>query len=422
MVTDDAAAVHAHRSIAAGTRPVVFLHVGEPKSGTTFLQEVVWGNRDALAGQGLLLPGLRQQDHFRANQDLRGIEQPADDPAGSWQGEWDVLARQARQAPERALISHELLVGASADQARRAIRSLQPAEVHIVVTVRDVATLMPAEWQETVKHRNTQGWQEYLAAVIDGTATREARRGRWFWTAHDTVELLERWAADLPPEHVHVITMPPRGSDPTLLWTRFAHVLGVDPTSVDLTRARANASLGLPETELLRRMNARLPREVPGWYYTVNVKEQLAHQALARRATKGRLELPVDRAEWAADHAAKTIEGLTAAGYDIVGDMDELRPRPTAGTGTEADEVPAEDVLDAALDAIVALLRNDYGRRSAPAARRSSRRAAPSPAGVPLPDWMKRRVRELSATHPSVRRARVAVWHLTERVRARRAR
>ena len=43
----------------------------------------------------------------------------------------------------------------TARQADRAVRSLFPAEVHVVLTVRDFATLLPAEWQEKVKCRGT---------------------------------------------------------------------------------------------------------------------------------------------------------------------------------------------------------------------------------------------------------------------------
>jgi len=63
--------------------PRVFLHVGEPKTGTTFLQQVMWRNRSELAAQGVVLPGHHPQDHYRASQDLRGIPKLASDPAGS---------------------------------------------------------------------------------------------------------------------------------------------------------------------------------------------------------------------------------------------------------------------------------------------------------------------------------------------------
>src|SRR5215831_17635169 len=34
-------------------RPKVFLHIGEPKTGTTFLQQVMWRNRAELAARGV---------------------------------------------------------------------------------------------------------------------------------------------------------------------------------------------------------------------------------------------------------------------------------------------------------------------------------------------------------------------------------
>src|SRR6516225_3234330 len=178
----------------------------------------MWSNRAELAAQGVVLPGHHGQDHFRASQDLRGIEKLASDPAGSWAGEWDILAQQARQADKTAVISHELFSAADAEQAGRAVASLQPAEVHIALTVRDMATLLPAEWQETVKHRNTRAYQDWLADVIDRESVSAGRRQWWFWRVHDTLAILDLWSRHVPPEQVHVIMVPPRGSDERLLW------------------------------------------------------------------------------------------------------------------------------------------------------------------------------------------------------------
>ena len=124
------------------------------------------------------------------------------------------------------------------------MRSLQPAQVHIVLTVRDMATLLPAEWQETVKHRNARSWEDWLGDVIDRESVDADRRQWWFWRVHDTLAILRLWAEQVPPERIHVVTNPPRGSAAGLLWERFASLLGIDPASADLSRARPNASLG----------------------------------------------------------------------------------------------------------------------------------------------------------------------------------
>src|SRR6516225_7359593 len=199
-------------------RPRVVMHIGEPKTGTTFLQQVMWRNRSELAARGVVLPGHHPQDHFRASQDLRGIEKLPTDPAGSWTGEWEILASQAQQAGKTPVISHELFCAADSAQAGRAVRSLARAQVHVVLTVRDVATLLPAEWQETVKHRNTRSWEDWLEDVIDRESVSADRRQWWFWRAHDTLAILELWSRHVPPERVHVIMVPPRGSDERLLW------------------------------------------------------------------------------------------------------------------------------------------------------------------------------------------------------------
>jgi hypothetical protein len=405
--------------------PRVFLHIGEPKTGTTFLQQVMWRNRGELAAQGVVLPGHHPQDHYRASQDLRGIPKLASDPAGSWSGEWEILARQAQQAPRVAVISHELFSAADEPEAERAVRSLQPAEVHVVLTVRDMATLLPAEWQETVKHRNARGFQDWLEDVIDRESYSADRRQWWFWRVHDTRAILDIWAACVPAERIHVITTPPRGSENGLLWQRFASLLGVDPASVDITRARANSSLGLPEIEFLRRLNEVLPDEVPDWFYMWNVKEAVAHRALAARPRDGRLVLPADRDDWARKQAETLITALGDSSYDLIGALDELKPAGPAPAAESAESAasPAERVLDAAVQAASALVVNQY-RIQFPAARpqptqdRQRGLVARVESTVASSPRLKRTVRELSSRFPPVRRLRIVAWRRLERRRA----
>jgi hypothetical protein len=404
----------------ARRRPKVVLHIGEPKTGTTFVQQVLWRNRAELSAQGVVLAGHHPQDHYRATQDLHGAPMNPSDPAGSWTGEWDILAGQAKLAPRVAVISHELFSAADESAVKRAVTSLQPSEVHVVLTVRDMATLLPAEWQETVKHRNAKRYQDWLSDVIDTESVSADRRRYWFWRVHDTAAILELWSRHVPPERVHVITAPPRGSDPGLLWRRFAAVLGVDPAIADLSRARANASLGLPEIEFLRRMNEALSAEIPDWYYMWRVKEGVAHEALAARPAGERLILPPGRLDWAGEYADGLIAGLKGSSYDLVGELEELRPvAESSGSVTAADQRP-EAVLDAAVQAVAALLLNEYWVEfpdSAPEREEITRsifadrvvlRIAASP-------WLKRTVRQLSSRSAVVRRLRILVWRALER-------
>ena len=250
-----------------------------------------------------------------------------------------------------------------------------------MLTVRDMASLLPAEWQETVKHRNDRGWEDWLGDVIDRESPDPDRRQWWFWRVHDTLAILDIWSRHVPAERVHVITTPPRGSSGGLLWERFAALLGVDPARADLSRARANASLATPEIEFLRRLNLALPREVPDWFYMWSVKEAVAHRAVAARPPGGRLVLPADRDAWAKEQAETLIAALADSGYDLVGDLDELRPRPAGGPGVDPAGQPAEDVLDAAVQGAAALVVNQYHEEFPEASRRTARSRAGWSAG-----------------------------------------
>lgn len=360
----------------------VYLHIGAPKTGTTFLQGLLWRNRGALEREGVALPGDGFSDHFRATQDLRGRSKEASSRTPSWAGEWEALARRARRArASRVVISCEMLAAADPEQARRAVAALEPAEVHVVYTARDLATLLPAAYQENVKHRYARDFDAWLADVIDSGAG----PGRWFWRVHDSVEALRRWSSAVPSERVHVVTMPqgarepaprtaqrpqgeagsPEGSAPDLLWRRFASLLDVPPDHVDASAARPNASLGRAEVELLRRLNAALDAGVPYWHYSTAVKDRLAHESLATRAGRERLALPAERFPWVRERAEGLVAGLRRAGYPVTGDLDELLPLvPDGDTADRPREVTDTEVLDAAVDGLAGLVEASLRERT----------------------------------------------------------
>jgi hypothetical protein len=324
-------------------RPRVFLHVGSPKTGTTFLQDVLWSQRDTALEQGLLLPGERFNDHFLATLDVRGL---AHDPAypERARGMWDRLATEALAWDGSVLISHELFAGATAEQARSATATLaEAAEVHVLVTARDHVRQISAEWQEHVKHRSAATFGAFIEEVRTDTARRS-----WFWQVQDYAAVLDRWGAGLSPGRLHVVTVPPSGADPTILWDRFAGLLGLDPAAFDTVLERSNSSLGVEQAELLRRVNLelgdRLP--LPGPYPLV-VKNVLAHRILEGRDGT-RLALDAQDQEFAADAARGIADRIAAQGADVVGDLEELVP-VVGGAAPALDEdryaAPSDAVL-----------------------------------------------------------------------------
>lgn len=337
----------------------VLLHVGTPKTGTSYLQDVLFRNRERLVDHGIHYPADRFDGHFLAALDLMrlpwgGLESEA-------VGAWERLAAACRAVTDgTVIISHEILATASWQQAEEAVASLgEDAEVHLVLSVRDLGRQIPAEWQENVKHRSTLTYGRFLRLIRD--PARASKVGAWFWGVQELPDILDRWGHGLPPEQVHLVTVPPVGSDPGLLWKRFSHTFGLDGLDLDLRGERANPSLGVPETALLRRINVRANGVVEPAYYRPLVREMLAHQTLSRRRTSPRLALPPDLRPWAAELSGRWVAELRAGGYDVVGSLDELLVHDdTDATAPEQyadpDRPRQRQVAAAAVDVIEALL------------------------------------------------------------------
>jgi hypothetical protein len=334
----------------------VLVHVGAPKTGTSFVQDLLFRNQDQLAELGVLYPADRFDAHFLAALDLMelpwgGLERQA-------VGAWDLLAAQVRDWEGTVILSHEILATASKQHVQRALDSFGPdAEVHVLVSVRDLVRQVPAEWQENVKHRRTVAYREFLDRIMDPASTDPV--ATWFWGVQDIPEILTRWSADLPPEQVHVVTVPKPGAPRDLLWERFATVFGLDADEFDTAVVeRANPSLGVAESAFVRRLNECVNNGVlANENYRELVRETLAHKALSWREDAVRLRLPADARSWATVLSEQWVADLSARGYDLVGSWDELRPDPVDdGPYMDPDSVTAEQLEDVALHSTVTLL------------------------------------------------------------------
>ncbi|MQA84644.1 MAG: hypothetical protein GEV03_08485 [Streptosporangiales bacterium] len=402
-------------------RSVVFLHVGAPKTGTTFLQTVLWKNREALREDGVLYPGHLFAAHLHAAFDLRraGFHGYADPYVP---GAWDRIVDEARDWRGTVIISQEAFSPATRDQIAQAMAALSFAEVHLIYTARDLVRQIPAVWQEEIKNRFTLGFSDLIETLRAPTEERHPL-GTMFWRTQDAVEVLDRWAHDLPPERVHVVTVPAQGSSSGLLWQRFAGVVGLDTDRYDTTSAASNPSLGAAEADLLRRVNIALEESIPWPVYNTYVKHFLGQEVLAGRPDPVKITLSAETHDWVVGRSAELVDGLKGAGYDIVGDLAELIPGPSTATpgGPTFEDIPAELQLSAAVDGMVGLIQ------------RIAR--LPDPHG-PLPEWVRhleeelaRRkrqparslIRDISERNRAVMRARAAWWHSVERARRLRA-
>ena len=341
----------------------VYLHIGAPKTGTTYLQEVLFGNRARLAEHGVLYPGDTRTAHYAAALDLRRLSFGGyDDPDA--EGAWEAVAAAARTWRGKAVvISHELLAATDAATIPRALASLGDHEAHLVMTVRDLGRQVPAVWQEMVKNRQTVDFSTYLRQVT----RRRRRAARVFWRQQDVVAVLGHWGDFVPPERVHLVTVPPAGSSPTLLWERLCQVVGIAPDGYDTAVPRTNASLGLAEAELVRRINVALDQRLAWPDYAPTVKFWFAEQLLSRRRDSTRAQVPDALRPWFDAASAEMVAVIRERGYDLVGDLDDLRP-VYGPAGARAVPEP-EEVVDAATHALAEMLAERAEDRPVGAAR-----------------------------------------------------
>jgi len=337
----------------------VLLHVGTPKTGTSHLQDVLFRNRLPLQAARISYPGQRFDSHFLGALDLMrmpwgGLEKEA-------VGAWARLAGSARSWSGTTIISHEILAGATPEQIARARESLGDAEVHIVVSARDLARQIPAEWQENIKHRHVLKYSSFIARIQD--PERASRTAAWFWNVQELPAILDRWSEGIPPERIHLITVPPSGAARDLLWQRFSTAFGLDEVALEATSERLNPSLGVPETALIRKINRRFNRVIEPADYRPLVRELLAHRTLSGRTDSPRLALPPDVHPWARELNQAWVDEIRARGYDVIGDLDDLLGAEPAEDYVDPDRLRPRMVNSAALDAIGALLEENVRLR-----------------------------------------------------------
>lgn len=347
---------------------VVFLHIGAPKTGTTYIQERLAENARELADRGVHFPSKSTfvpppLFHFRAALDLMGQDWGGE--PGHAEGSWPAMVRQVRRRSGTIIISHEILATADQETIERVMKDLADCEVHIVYTARDLVRQVPAAWQESIKQGRKWRYQRFLNKVQRGDA--------WFMRAFDLPTVLNHWSRDLSPDRVHVVTVPPSGSVPGLLWERFCSVVGIEPEWAPRDSTQRNESLGIAETELLRRLNERLGRQARRESAHDHLIQKLLAEGELSASRSHRVVLPPKRFDWADEQSLLWIDWLEGSGVDVVGDVTDLRPvRPSPDTWRNPDRVSGKMLSEVALQALTAMTR-EAATRTDPSRELSAR-------------------------------------------------
>ena len=384
------------------------IHIGLPKTGTTYLQTAMWSHRRQLRARGWLYPGGDRMHHFHLARTVAGDRGTK---SARLHGE---LLDAARAWDGTVLLSHEFLCRATAAQASQLLEDLGETEVSVVVSARDYERQFAAVWQEALKMGNAPGLGEFMDRVLTPGHREEVRRAHeqdivedpslrqaWGWSTQDLGAVLQRWAAAVGADRVRLVTVPQPGGPRSVLWDRWCTASGLDDSDLDLATATANESLGAVQAAVLTHVVPELTEEFAETAVRHRwLRQYLGHKVLVPQEGE-RIGLAERHAGPLAALADEVIEEVRAVGCDVVGELEELRPAPRAGL-RDPDTVTEAEALEAAAKAIEHMVRDVRGltyqareARAEAASARAELAAVPPPPpptrSQQLASWVRRR-------------------------------
>jgi hypothetical protein len=214
----------------------VDLHIGPPKSGTTFLQNVLFANKSQLLSDGVVLPRQDPRGMWRSVSHLLHRDPRADSRASSGTG-WCPTSSPPGRAEcccrSTAVVRRS---GCGVGAARAASR---PPRSHVSLHRARPGPGAAGSWQTRLRNRKSPTWQEFCVGAGAGCPS---RYGANFWRAQDPELALAPWRrpsrrAD-PPRHRATARLTARRCG-----ERFCARVGLQPERYSLDVPRSNQSL-----------------------------------------------------------------------------------------------------------------------------------------------------------------------------------
>lgn len=296
---------------------LVFLHVGTPKSATTYIQDSLWSNRKELRALGLQMPLAHQLAHWRVGMHARSL---GVDGGREFPVEFGRFLSRTEEWDGDILLTTEILCALGPKQTKLFVDLIKADEVHVIITARDFVRQVTAEWQQHIRGGSIRPLEDFVSDI------KKRDPNLWFWRVQDIDAIAARWAEAVPAHRIHLVTVPKTSDDPELVWKRFCSVVGVDPNRVPPRVDQSNVSLGYLQAESLRRIALwRIKNGVthngdrPALYHSAKFLAPL------RELRGSKIQIPLVDQEWAKSVGEEMSAGIKSRGVSVVGSMDDLQ-------------------------------------------------------------------------------------------------
>lgn len=308
------------------------LHIGLPKTGTTALQAALDAARDDLAERGVHNVAANRNP-LKPARFAAGIPVGADAPR--LERRWHKLAEDFRTSSARcSILSSEGLSGATGDRISLMRDHLGP-DLHVVVTLRPLAALLPSMWQQAVRRGTSQSFGDWLGVVLaDGAPGLQS---------HDPRRIIDAWGSVFGEDRLVFVVGDP--ADRLSNLRAFEALMGV--SDVLELQPLQNASPPAPEVEMLRHFNQY--RRAQGgtrpqhgadddamWVRVTRQVGRLMGDAPPPGAGSGRFETPRWAVDLANDQSREWIAGLATSTATVIGDANHLLV-DTSGRSEDVD-------------------------------------------------------------------------------------
>jgi hypothetical protein len=333
---------------------VRLLHIGPHKTGTTALQAAFHRARQSVEAQGVHYAGRNAQPMGAAYAvTARNPTYAKPTPIGRWKA----LVREINGAGDaRVVISSEGFCDADEKAIRRIARDLGPDRIHVVMTLRPLAAILPSQYQQFVQGGLTMPYEEWLGALLADPPRKE--RSPLFWHRHRHDELVARWANVVGIDRVTVIVADDK--EPDAVPRSFEALVGLRPGTLELEWNSSNRSLMRGEIALVRALN-RAFRSVRMRPMAQNKLMRLGATELITRRQPDKAEPRLVTPDWALARAAEIsrqmVDAIAASGVRVIGDLEALAKLPArtavAGTAAATDAATEADAARAAWPDVV---------------------------------------------------------------------